>query len=60
MDKAVKTVATVSPAEGDRIPLTSRLSTKFLALTVFFIMLAEILIFFPSVASMRCAGCRTG
>ncbi|MDB5554960.1 MAG: two component sensor histidine kinase protein [Rhizobium sp.] len=53
MDKTVKTVATVSPAEGDRIPLTSRLSTKFLALTVIFVVLAEILIFVPSVTDMR-------
>jgi signal transduction histidine kinase len=53
VDKAVKTVAILSPAEGDRIPLTSRLSTKLLLLTVIFVVLAEILIFVPSVTDMR-------
>ncbi|UVC09114.1 HAMP domain-containing histidine kinase [Rhizobium sp. TH2] len=53
VDKAVKTAAILSPAEGDRIPVTSRLSTKFLALTVIFVVLAEILIFVPSVTDMR-------
>ncbi|GAA3058650.1 HAMP domain-containing sensor histidine kinase [Rhizobium viscosum] len=36
-----------------RAGMFSRLSGKLLWLTVFFIMLAEILIFFPSIASMR-------
>ena len=53
VDKAVKTAAILSPAEGDRIPVASRLSTKFLLLTIIFVVLAEILIFVPSVTDMR-------
>ena len=37
----------------DGVALTSRLSSKILALTVIFVMLAEILIFVPSITSMR-------
>ena len=40
-------------AEADIVPVASRLSTKLLALTVVFVVLAEILIFVPSVTDMR-------
>lgn len=40
-------------ATAGRIGLTARLSTKILALTVVFVMVAEILIFVPSVTNMR-------
>ncbi|MFC4316211.1 sensor histidine kinase [Rhizobium alvei] len=40
------------------VPVTSRLSTKILAMTVVFVMLAEILIFVPSVTNMRLAWLR--
>lgn len=53
MDKAVKTVQRLSPAEIGVVPLASRLSTKLLVLTVIFVVLAEILIFVPSITDMR-------
>ncbi|EJJ30338.1 hypothetical protein PMI11_01481, partial [Rhizobium sp. CF142] len=48
-------IAAGEAAKGSypRAGMFSRLSGKLLWLTVFFIMLAEILIFFPSIASMR-------
>ena len=53
VDKTVKTVRQLSPAEIGTIPLASRLSTKLLVLTVIFVVLAEILIFVPSITDMR-------
>lgn len=37
----------------DQVPLTRGLSTKLLLLTILFVMLAEVLIFLPSVANFR-------
>ncbi len=45
-----------SPAEGSReakVPLARGLSGKLLVLTILFVMLAEVLIFIPSVANFR-------
>lgn len=53
MDKAVKTVQRRQPTEIGAVPLASRLSTKLLVLTVIFVVLAEILIFVPSINDMR-------
>lgn len=53
VDRAVKTVQRLSPAEIGIVPLASRLSTKLLVLTVIFVVLAEILIFVPSITDMR-------
>ena len=53
VDKTVKTVQRLSPAEIGTVPLASRLSTKLLFLTVIFVVLAEILIFVPSITDMR-------
>ncbi|MGV3553608.1 ATP-binding protein [Rhizobium sp.] len=53
VDKAVKTVQPISPAEIGTIPLASRLSSKLLVLTVIFVVLAEILIYVPSITDMR-------
>jgi signal transduction histidine kinase len=39
--------------EGGTVPFSARLSTRILALTIVFVMLAEILIFVPSVTNMR-------
>ena len=53
VDRTVKTVQRLSPAEIGAVPLASRLSTKLLVLTVIFVVLAEILIFVPSITDMR-------
>lgn len=53
MDTAVKTLQRPSRAEIGTVPFASRLSTKLLALTVIFVVLAEILIFVPSITDMR-------
>lgn len=53
MDKAVKTVQRLSPIEIGKVPLASRLSSKLLVLTVIFVVLAEILIYVPSITDMR-------
>ena len=53
MDKAVKTVQLMSPVEIGTVPLASRLSSKLLVLTVIFVVLAEILIYVPSITDMR-------
>ena len=42
-----------APAPSDAVPLSRGLSTKLLLLTILFVMLAEILIFLPSVANFR-------
>jgi hypothetical protein len=39
--------------QGREVPLSRGLSTKLLLLTVLFVMLAEVLIFMPSVANFR-------
>ncbi len=39
------------PRESDTVPLTRGLSTKLLVLTILFVMIAEVLIFIPSVAN---------
>lgn len=49
----VKAVQRLSPAEIGAVPFASRLSTKLLVLTVIFVVLAEILIFVPSITDMR-------
>lgn len=41
------------PATGRQVPLSRGLSTKLLLLTVAFVMLAEVLIFLPSVSNFR-------
>ena len=46
-----KTIITPSPKV--RVPLLRRLNTKLLLLTIGFVMLAEILIFVPSIANFR-------
>src|SRR5690606_11020394 len=43
----------VSRAAADEVPLGRGLSTRLLFLTILFVMLAEVLIFLPSVASFR-------
>jgi signal transduction histidine kinase len=53
VDRTVKAVQRLSPAEIGTVPLASRLSTKLLVLTVIFVVLAEILIFVPSITDMR-------
>ncbi len=53
MDKAVTTVQRRQPAEIGTVPFASRLSTRFLVLTVVFVALAEVLIFVPSITAMR-------
>jgi len=53
VDRAVKSVQRAPPAEIGAVPLASRLSTKLLVLTVIFVVLAEILIFVPSITDMR-------
>jgi signal transduction histidine kinase len=53
VDKAVNTVQPMMSAEIGKVPLTSRLSSKLLVLTVAFVVLAEILIFVPSITDMR-------
>lgn len=53
MDKAIKMGQPTSPAEIGTVPLASRLSSKLLVLTVVFVVLAEILIFVPSITDMR-------
>ena len=52
MDRNVGKVPGLS-AESRRVPFASRLSTKILLLTILFVLLAEILIFVPSVSNMR-------
>jgi signal transduction histidine kinase len=39
--------------ESGTVPFSARLSTRILALTILFVMLAEVLIFVPSVTTMR-------
>jgi signal transduction histidine kinase len=39
--------------ENGKVPFSARLSTRILALTILFVMLAEVLIFVPSVTNMR-------
>lgn len=53
MDRAVKAAQAPARAEIGRVPLAARLSTKLLVLTVIFVVLAEILIFVPSITDMR-------
>jgi signal transduction histidine kinase len=53
VDRAVKTVQRLSPSEIGTVPLASRLSSKLLVLTVVFVVIAEILIFVPSITNMR-------
>jgi signal transduction histidine kinase len=53
VDKSVGTMPGLSPAASRDVPFASRLSTRILALTIVFVMLAEILIFVPSVTNMR-------
>jgi signal transduction histidine kinase len=43
----------LQPPENGSVPFSARLSTRILALTIVFVMLAEILIFVPSVTNMR-------
>ena len=53
VDRAVRTVQRPPPAEVGAVPFAARLSTRLLFLTVAFVMLAEILIFVPSITGMR-------
>jgi len=53
LDNSVGTKARVSPTERRDVPFLSRLSTRILGLTVLFVLLAEVLIFVPSVSNMR-------
>ncbi len=46
-------IAGKSVGPGRRVPLTRGLSTKLLVLTVLFVLIAEVLIFLPSVANFR-------
>jgi signal transduction histidine kinase len=48
----------LSAMERREVPFASRLSTKILLLTIAFVLLAEILIFVPSVSNMRLAWLR--
>jgi signal transduction histidine kinase len=41
------------PAVADSVPLTRGLSTKLLLLTILFVLIAEVLIFVPSIANFR-------
>jgi signal transduction histidine kinase len=58
VDKSVVTKPVVSVAERREVPFASRLSTKLLLLTITFVLLAEILIFVPSISNMRLAWLR--
>ncbi|MDB5523684.1 MAG: histidine kinase [Rhizobium sp.] len=58
VDKSVGTKPGLSPAESRELPFAARLSTKILLLTIVFVLLAEILIFVPSVNNMRLAWLR--
>ena len=53
VDKSVATKPIVSVTERREVPFASRLSTKILLLTILFVLLAEILIFVPSISNMR-------
>lgn len=58
VDKSVVTKPIVSVTERREVPIASRLSTKILLLTILFVLLAEILIFVPSISNMRLAWLR--
>lgn len=45
--------ATTARKEAHRVPLSRGLSTKLLLLTILFVMIAEVLIFLPSMANFR-------
>ena len=53
--KADASPASARPAPSRSVPLARGLSTKLLLLTIVFVLLAEVLIFLPWIASYRLA-----